>query len=73
MRKVKTSGKKLAPGEKSFSLQELQQKPADVDHTALEQYLSDEDFKAVFKIDKKTFAQMPEQKRNAAKKIMGLL
>jgi hypothetical protein len=72
MRKTKT-GKKVVPGEKAYSLGELQKKPAEVDHTVLEQYLSDEEFKSVFKIDKKTFGQMPEAKRSAAKKIMGLL
>ena len=57
-----------------FSLEVLKQKPVPegVDPSKLESYLSDEEFKKVFKTDKEHFAKMPLWKQTKAKKDAGL-
>eukprot|EP00011_Vannellida_sp_DIVA3-517-6-12_P003848 CAMPEP_0114618628 /NCGR_PEP_ID=MMETSP0168-20121206/7797_1 /TAXON_ID=95228 ORGANISM="Vannella sp., Strain DIVA3 517/6/12" /NCGR_SAMPLE_ID=MMETSP0168 /ASSEMBLY_ACC=CAM_ASM_000044 /LENGTH=274 /DNA_ID=CAMNT_0001829773 /DNA_START=29 /DNA_END=853 /DNA_ORIENTATION=+ len=46
--------------------------PEDVDPMKKEEYLSDDDFKAAFKMDKDEFARSPQWKRKTKKKELGL-
>ena len=57
-----------------FSLEVLKQKPLPegVDPAKLETYLSDEEFKKIFKTDKEQFSKMPLWKQTKAKKDAGL-
>jgi len=63
---------KVLPGEKFFTLEQLQKRPPECDPARLDQYLSDEDFFQIFSIDKATFAKQPSFKQTAAKKALGL-
>lgn len=57
-----------------FSLTVLKQRPLPegVDPAKLETYLSDEEFKNVFKMDKEQFAKLPGWKQTKSKKEVGL-
>jgi len=63
---------RVLPGEKFYTLEQLQSKPAECDVAKLELYLSDEEFQQWFNIDKATFAKQPLYKQNAAKKALGI-
>jgi hypothetical protein len=65
--------KKLMPGEKVFSYDNLRAKPAECDPALLEKYLSDEEFVQVFNMTKAAFEKLPEWKRQSQKKQLGLL
>ncbi len=74
-RTVTSSGKnvpKVLPGEKFFTLEELQKRPPECDAAKLELYLTDADFAQILNIDKATFAKMPQFKQAAAKKALGI-
>jgi len=66
---TKKSSRPLKP---SYTLEELQAKPPELDQESLEQYLSDDDFQKLFGIDKKTFLKFPAWKRTSEKKRYGL-
>ena len=57
-----------------FSLAVLKERPLPegVDPARLETYLSDDDFKKVFKMDREQFAKMPGWKQTKTKKDVGL-
>ena len=57
-----------------FSLEILKQRPLPegVDPARLETYLSDDDFKKVFKMDKEHFSKLPAWKQTKSKKEVGL-
>ena len=57
-----------------FSLDTLKQRPLPegVDPARLETYLSDEEFKKVFKMDKEQFSKLPAWKQTKNKKEVGL-
>lgn len=57
-----------------FSLEELKKRPLPegVDPSRLETYLSDEEFKKVFKMDKEQFSKLLAWKQTKAKKEAGL-
>ena len=57
-----------------FSLAVLKQRPLPegVDPARLETYLSDEEFKNVFKVDKEQFSKLPGWKQAKTKKEVGL-
>ena len=57
-----------------YPLRVLQSKfiPSDVDHSKKEDYLSDDEFKSVFKITKDEFAKSPQWKRKNLKKDANL-
>ncbi|KAM9956083.1 hypothetical protein ACTFIW_005939 [Dictyostelium discoideum] len=57
---------------KIYTLEELKKKPANIDHSNLEIYLSDEEFKAVFNCERSELAAMPTWKRNNIKTKLGL-
>jgi len=63
---------RVLPGEKFFTLEQLQRKPAECDTAKLELYLTDDDFLQIFSIDKATFAKQPSFKQSAAKKALGI-
>lgn len=65
--------KKLLPGERVFSYDNLRAKPAECDPSMLEKYLSDEEFVQVFNMTKAAFEKLPEWKRQSQKKQLGLL
>jgi len=62
-----------ADSNRTYTLEELQNRPKDVDARILESYLSDQEFVQVFGQDKKAFALLPEWKRNAEKAKYRLL
>ena len=57
-----------------FSLDILKERPLPkgVDPARLETYLSDEEFKKVFKMDKELFSKLPAWKQTKNKKEVGL-
>jgi hypothetical protein len=57
---------------RSYSLAELRNPPKMLDSTKLETYLSDEEFEAVFKMDKAAFGAQPLWKQEQQKKNVGL-
>jgi thioester reductase-like protein len=63
---------RVLPGEKYYSLEQLQARPPECDGARLEQYLSDADFIAAFSIDKATFAKQPNFKQTGAKRALGI-
>jgi len=74
---VKASGRQLpkvnaAPIKESYTLEELQTKPRELDGSRLEMYLADDIFYQLFGMDKQSYANQPEWKRNADKAKYGL-
>jgi len=63
---------RVMPGEKWFTLEQLQKRPAECDTAKLELYLTDAEFIQIFNIDKPTFAKLPQFKQQAAKKALGI-
>jgi len=63
---------RVLPGEKFYTLEQLQQRPPECDPTQLEKYLNDEDFQTHFHIDKANFAKAPVWKQTQAKKALGI-
>ena len=57
---------------RSYSIEELRTKPPQLDHTVLEQYLSDSDFQHYFGMNKTDFKQLNKWKAETMKKGVGL-
>jgi supervillin len=55
-----------------YTLEELQARPEEVDHSRLEAYLSDEDFENILKMGKEEFKKLQSWKQNELKKAVGL-
>jgi len=69
---IKSSGRSK-PIKPSYTLDELKQKPIELDQNRLEMYLTDENFVELFGVDKNTFSKQPEYKRNNDKARYGLM
>jgi len=54
--------------EKTYTIQELRRRPAALDQSKLESYLSDADFKSLFKMTKAEFEKTPKWKKDNLKK-----
>lgn len=57
---------------RTYTLAELRNPPKMLDSTRLETYLSDDEFRDVFKVDKDAFSAMPLWKQEQQKKNVGL-
>ncbi|CAG7834921.1 unnamed protein product [Allacma fusca] len=55
-----------------YTLEELQERPEEVDHSKLETYLSDEDFENVLKMGREEFKKLQSWKQTELKKAVGL-
>jgi len=60
-------------GIKRWTIEELRKKPAGLNAARLESYLSDADFKAIFKMTKFQFKDAPDWKKKKLKQDAGLL
>ena len=70
-----SADKTLSDDLPSFTLDELQNPttlPVDIDRKNREEYLSSVDFQSIMGISKSDFIKLPQWKRNAAKKKVGL-
>jgi len=56
------------PGGKTYPYEELKKRPAGLETQHLEMYLSDEEFKTVFKMDKQAFVKLPVWKQQNLKR-----
>jgi len=69
---IKSSGRSK-PVKPSYTLDELKEKPRELDQNRLEMYLADDIFMELFGTDKETFSRQPEFLRNNAKSKVGLM
>jgi len=70
--KVAAAPVTVAAPAKVYTLAELRQKPPELDKDKLETYLTPEQFKQIFKIEKTGFAKLPAWKQEEMKKKLGL-
>jgi len=54
------------------TIEELRKRPADLDQSNLENYLSDADFKKIFKMTKQEWEKAPKWKKESLKKQEGI-
>lgn len=71
-RKTQAQLREQPSGVKQWTLEELKQKPEGLNHARLEMYLNEADFKAIFKINKSAWKDVPETKKKRLKNEVGL-
>jgi len=57
----------------TYTVEDLKTKPLGLDHSKLETYLNDKQFRAAFKMPKAQFSKLPKSKQDSLKISLGLL